>query len=134
MAGTDKKTTGTQSSGTKIQTAKTTKPDIKALQDQYLKRTGASTSTPAVSAYTPQDADATIQDVYQQLLGRNAMGSEYQRALQVYNSQSAQTGYQGRNQAIENLIQSTPEYQARSQNQWLETIYNNLATKMARAR
>jgi hypothetical protein len=124
-----KKTTGTT-----IQTAKTSSPDVKTLLDQVAKMGVGKTSTGTVNPYTPQDADATIQDMYQQLLGRNAMGAEYQRALQVYNSQSAQTGYQGRGQAIENIIQSTPEYQARSQNQWLETIYNDLATKMARAR
>jgi len=142
MAG-DKKTTGTTSSGTTttkttgttIQTAKTTNIDIKAMMDAIAKQgAGKISGTGTVNPYTAQDADATIQDMYQQLLGRNAMGAEYQRALQVYNAQSAQTGYQGRGQAIENIIQSTPEYQARSQNQWLETIYNDLANKMARAR
>jgi hypothetical protein len=128
MAGTDKKTTGTT-----VQTAKTTTPDIKALQDEYLKRTGASASTTVASAYTAQDADATIQDMYQQLLGRNAMGNEYSRALAIYNSQSAQTGYQGRNQAIENIIQATPEYQARQQNTYLDAIYQDLARKIQEA-
>lgn len=128
MAGTDKKTTGTT-----IQTAKATTPDIKALQDEYLKRTGSTGSTTVTNTYTPQDADATIQNMYQQLLGRNAVGNEYSRALAIYNSQSAQTGYQGRNQAIQNIIQNTPEYQARQQNTYLDAIYQDLASKIQEA-
>lgn len=125
MTDTTKNTTGTT-----IQTAKTSTTDIKTLLDQVAKMGVGKTSTGTVNPYTPQDADATIQDMYQQLLGRNAMGNEYSRALQVYNSQSAQTGYQGRQQAIENIIQNTPEYEARQQNTYLDAIYQDLASKI----
>jgi hypothetical protein len=120
---TDKKT-----SGTTIQTAKSSTPDAKALLDQVAKMGLGKTGT--TNTYTPQDADATIQDMYQQLLGRNAIGNEYSRALSIYNSQDPNTGYQGRGQAIENIIQNTPEYQARQQNTYLDAIYQDLASKI----
>jgi hypothetical protein len=123
-----KKTTGTT-----IQTAKTSSPDVKTLLDQVAKMGLGKTNAGTVNPYTPQDADATIQDMYQQLLRRNAMGNEYSRALSIYNSQSAQTGYQGRQQAIQNVIQNTPEYQARQQNTYLDAIYQDLARKIQEA-
>jgi hypothetical protein len=132
-AAADKAAADKKSTGTTIQTAKATGTDVKTYLDQVAKMGLGKTSTGTVNPYTPQDADATIQDMYQQLLGRNAMGNEYSRALAVYNSQSAQTGYQGRNQAIENIIQATPEYQARQQNTYLDAIYQDLARKIQEA-
>jgi hypothetical protein len=129
------KTTTTSSSGTTtgLGVAGGGNIDInKFIQDRLA--SGNQNIQGSAYTYTPQEADAAIQDMYTQLLGRNASGAEYQRAYKVYMSQDQQTGYRGRAQAIQNIIQGTPEYAARSQDKWLDTIYQDLAQKIARTK
>jgi hypothetical protein len=130
-AAADKAAADKKSTGTTIQTAKKSSVDLKGLL-AAAQAAGLGQKS-VVNTYTAQDADATIQDMYQQLLGRNAMGNEYSRALAVYNSQDPYTGYQGRQQAIENIIQNTPEYEARQQNTYHDAIYQDLSRKIQEA-
>jgi len=91
---------------------------------------GSSTGTGAV--YTKQEGDAVVQNVYQSLLGRNAVGNDYAKALAVYMAQSGDTGPAGRQQAIMNYVQNTPEYAARQDNVYLDAIYKEIAADVAR--
>lgn len=133
MAGSDTKTTAQTSApkgGTPIQTAKKSSTNLQDLVSQAQKLgLGGSTGNPY--AYTSQDADATVQDVFTSLLGVNAMGSQYQRAVNIAMSQDPFTGPSGRQQAVENYVQSLPEYKAYQQNQWLDYIYQDLAQQEA---
>jgi hypothetical protein len=84
--------------------------------------------------YTQQEADAGVQATYQQILGRNALGVEYKKALAVYLNQSQDTSGTGRAQAVANFVMQTPEYQARQENQFLDGLYNMMAKDVQRAR
>lgn len=127
MAGKDKTTKSTS-----VGAASTPKFDLNAAVAAASALVGQSSANRAV--YTPQEADAAVQAVYQQLLGRNAQGAEYNKALNLALQQSQDTSSTGRMQAITNYVMSQPEYIARSQDKWLDAIYNNIQTKMARAR
>lgn len=86
------------------------------------------------AVYTQQEADAGVQSVYQQLLGRNALGGDYKKALSVYLNQSQDTSATGRAQAVVNLIMQTPEYKARQENNYLDGLYTMFAQDAQRAR
>ena len=86
------------------------------------------------AVYTQQEADAGVQSVYQQLLGRNALGQDYKKALSVYLGQSQDTSATGRAQAVVNLIMQTPEYKARQENEYLDGLYTMFAQEAQRAR
>jgi hypothetical protein len=56
------------------------------------------------TVFTEQEASAYVQAVYQQLLGRNAVGVEYRKGVNAFLSQSQDTGVSGRQQAIESMV------------------------------
>jgi hypothetical protein len=84
--------------------------------------------------YTQQEADAGVQATYQQLLGRNALGADYKKALAIYLNQSQDTSGAGRAQAVQDFIMSTPEYRARQENNLLDGLYTMMAKDVQRAR
>ena len=86
------------------------------------------------AVYTKQEADYAVQSLAQQLLGRNLIGLDYNKAVNAYLNQSQDTSTYGRQQAIENFIMNTPEYQARQQNKYLDAIYNEVAKSVQKAR
>lgn len=84
--------------------------------------------------FTQQEGSATVTDTYQQLLGRDATPAEYNQGLKIVMAQDPYTSGSARAQLIESAIQASPEYQARSQNKWLNAIYADLQNQMARAK
>ena len=84
--------------------------------------------------YTQQEADAGVQATYQQLLGRNALGADYKKALSIYLNQSQDTSGAGRTQAVANFITSTPEYRARQENNLLDGLYTMMSKDVQKAR
>jgi hypothetical protein len=84
-------------------------------------------------AFTQQDAVAYAQSIYQQMLGRNAVGAERTKAIGAFLGQSAETGVDGRQAAIENLIKQTPEFRNRQENRYLDAIYNAIEQDVRRA-
>jgi hypothetical protein len=93
---------------------------------------GAATSKGPV--FTEQEASAYVQAVYQQLLGRNAVGVEYRKGVNAFLSQSQDTSVTGRQQAIEEMVQSSPEFVKRTENTYLDAIYNEVAADVRRTR
>lgn len=83
--------------------------------------------------FTQQDAVTYAQSVYQQMLGRNAMGAERTKAIGAFLGQSAETGVDGRRAAVENLIRQTPEFRNRQENRYLDAIYNAIEQDVRRA-
>jgi hypothetical protein len=93
---------------------------------------GAATSKGPV--FTEQEASAYVQAVYQQLLGRNAVGVEYRKGVNAFLGQSQDTSVTGRQQAIEEIVQSSPEFVKRTENTYLDAIYNEVAADVRRTR
>lgn len=83
--------------------------------------------------YTKQDADAAVQSVYQQLLGRNAVGAERSKAISIFLNQGADTGATGRQQAIVDLVQNDREFTVRQENNYMDAIYNRIAQDVREA-
>lgn len=75
---------------------------------------------------TRAEASAAVQNVYQRLLGRSAVGTELNQAI----SQYMNTGVAG---AVEDFVMSTNEFQAKSENKYLDAIYNELAQNARKA-
>jgi hypothetical protein len=73
---------------------------------------------------TRADANAVVQNVYQQLLGRSAVGTELNKAISMYMANQGGTGGQGN---VEQFVMGTNEFQAKSENKYLDAIYNKLA-------
>ena len=96
-------------------------PKVQALMASM----GAGSS--GAAAFTQGDADYVVQAAYQQMLGRNATGQEYARALQTAMSQSQQTGTYGRMQAVMNAVQQSPEYQMELEDKYMDAVYNAVA-------
>lgn len=120
--------TSKSSSGTSIGAAKGSTPN---LQEQILKNAALQGSASG-STWTQADSNATVQGVFQQLLGRNAQGVEYAKALSLLNTGAGSSA--GMTQAVTEYVQGLPEYQARTQNRWLEAIYNDLNKNIMEAR
>lgn len=78
----------------------------------------------ATQGPTRADANAIVQNVYQSLLGRSAVGTELNQAINMYMANQGGTGGQGN---VEQFVMSTNEYQAKSENKYLDAIYNKLA-------
>jgi hypothetical protein len=76
--------------------------------------------------YTKQDAEAAVQSVYQQLLGRNAVGAEKSKAISMFLGQGADTGASGRQQAIVDMVQNDREFLVRQENRYMDAIYNRI--------
>ena len=125
------KTTTSASTSTSVGAAGKTPMTFEESVKLYASLAGSSVGG---AVYTQQDADAAVQNVYQQLLGRNAQGAEYTKALNLAMGQSKDTSVSGRMQAIQDYVMGQPEYIARSQNRWLDAIYNDMQKKIARAR
>lgn len=111
----------------------------KKVSDQFfeaLKLAQANQSGNAATGvvYTQQEADAGVQATYQQLLGRNALGADYKKALSIYLNQSQDTSATGRAQAVQNFIMQTPEYRARQENDLLDGLYTMMSQDVQRAR
>jgi hypothetical protein len=83
--------------------------------------------------FTTQDAATYVQSVYQQLLGRNAMGAEKSKAINVFLNQSADTDASGRQQAIVDLVQGGDEFVIREENKYMDAIYNRIAEDVRKA-
>jgi len=76
---------------------------------------------------TRADANAVVQNVYQQLLGRSAVGTELNKAISLYMSNDGGTGGSGN---VEQFVMGTNEFEAKSENKYLDAIYNQLAQDM----
>lgn len=105
-------------------------PDIGAILSAIQKSGGSANGTKAV--YTHADADADVQAVYQQVLGRNAAGNDYAKAVAIAMGIGPDSGAAARQQAIMNFVQNTPEYAARQDNQYLDAIYKEIAADVSR--
>jgi hypothetical protein len=100
----------------------------------YLKQSAANNTGNATGAvYTRQEADATVQGVYQQMFGKNAMGADYNNALNAAMSQSQDTSSTGRQQAVVNYLQSTPEYKSMQEDKYLDAIYTKIQANVRKA-
>ena len=85
------------------------------------------------AAFTAKDAEALVQSAYQSLLGRDATGDEYSRALGLALGQSKQTGATGRQQSVIDYIKGTQEYDAKMENKYLDAMYSQVAGKVQAA-
>lgn len=83
--------------------------------------------------FTTQDAATYVQSVYQQLLGRNAVGAEKSKAINLFLSQSADTDASGRQQAIVDLVQGSDEFVISQENKYMDAIYNRIAEDVRKA-
>lgn len=83
--------------------------------------------------YTKQDAEAVVQSVYQQLLGRNAVGAEKSKAISMFFNQGAETGTTGRQQAIVDMVEGGREFTVRQENKYMDAIYNRIAQDVREA-
>jgi hypothetical protein len=116
-------------------TTTTVDPKVMSQFTELLKVSQANNSGNSTGAvYTQQEADAGVQATYQQLLGRNALGSDYKKALSLYLNQSQDTSGTGRAQAVANFVMSTPEYRARQENNLLDGLYTMMSKDVQRAR
>jgi hypothetical protein len=83
---------------------------------------------------TRQDAEADVQALFTQMFGRSGVGVDYKKALNIYLNQSQDTGAPGRQQAVAAFLQSTPEYESRQENRYLDAIYNAIQADVQKAR
>jgi hypothetical protein len=97
-----------------------------------LKANGGGTSSTG-PVFTKQEADFAVQSVYQQMLGRNATGNDYSKAVNVIMSQSEDTSTAARQQALSNAIMQSPEYRIKQDNKYLDGIYQAVAANVREA-
>ncbi len=83
---------------------------------------------------TKQDAEADVQALFAQMFGRSGVGVDYKKALNIYLNQSQDTGAPGRQQAVAEFLQSTPEFEARQENRYLDAIYGAIQADVQKAR
>jgi hypothetical protein len=110
--------------------AKSGSPDLLKIVETLSKSGGSFGAKGAV--YTNKDADADVQAVYQQVLGRNAGGNDYAKAVAIAMGLGPDSGAPARQQAILNFVQNTPEFAARQDNNYLDAIYNAIAADVAK--
>lgn len=116
-------------SGTPAGTGKTTGGvNLEDLIKSYASMGGVVSKGP-----TAQDAEAAIQNIYTQYLGRNAVGAERSKAINVFLSQPAGTDAGARQQAVISVVQETPEFRKRQENSYLDAIYNKVLENVRRA-
>ena len=103
---------------------------------EWIAKAQASNTGNAVKGpvYTQQEADAAVQSIAQQLLGRNVTGIDYTKAVKAYLNQSQDTSIQGRQGAVINYLTGTQEYKAREENKYLDAIYNAVAADVRKVR
>jgi hypothetical protein len=102
-----------------------------ALKIAQANNSGNAASGPVV---TRQDAEADVQSLFTQMFGRSGVGVDYKKALNIYLSQSQDTGAAGRQQAVMSFLQSTPEFESRQENRYLDAIYNAIQADVQKAR
>jgi hypothetical protein len=68
------------------------------------------------------------------LFGRAGVGVDYKKALNIYLNQSQDTGAPGRQQAVAEFLQSTPEFESRQENRYLDAIYGAIQADVQKAR
>lgn len=93
--------------------------------------TGSTGSTGPV--FTKQEADYAVQSVYQQLLGRNATGNDYSKAINLVMSQNQDTSTAARQQALTNSLMNSPEYRIKQDNKYLDVIYQAVSANVREA-
>ena len=94
---------------------------------------GGTTSGTSGAVFTKQEADYAVQTVYQQLLGRNATGNDYSKAISTIMNQSQDTSTYGRQQALTNAIMASPEYKIKQDNKYLDGIYQAVSADVGKA-
>ena len=94
---------------------------------------GGTTSGTGGAVFTKQEADAEAQTIYQQMLGRNATGNDYSKAINLLMSQSSDTSAAGRQQALANSLMQSPEYKIKQDNKYLDVIYKAVANNVREA-
>lgn len=134
MAGEKNKKPKTESgtpagTGNKANTA----PDLTALVAAATAAGLGGATTPKGPVFTTQDANAYVQSVYQQLLGRNAVGAERSKGIKTFLNQSQETDATGRQEALVAMVQSTPEFRRRQENRYLDAIYSEVLNDVRRA-
>lgn len=90
-------------------------------------------NVPKGPVFTTQDANAYVQSVYQQIFGRNAVGAERTKAINIFLNQAAETDVTGRQQAVIAMAQDTPEFRRRQENRYLDAIYSRVAQEVREA-
>jgi hypothetical protein len=119
-------------SGTPAGTGKPTGGvDLAALLEKYSTMGG---NVPKGPQFTSQDAEAYVQNIYNQILGRNAIGAERTKAISMFLNQSAQTDVAGRQAAVTEMVQQTPEFRTQQENRYLDAIYNEVLQDVRRAK
>lgn len=83
--------------------------------------------------FTTQDANAYVQNIYQQILGRNATGAERTKAINIFLNQSRDTDVSGRQAAVVSMVEGTGEFRKRTENRYLDAIYNAVAEDVRKA-
>ena len=104
--------------------------DLAALMEKYASMGGNVAKGPV---FTTQDADAYVQSIYQQILGRNAVGAERTKAINVFLGQSKDTDVTGRQAAVMSMVEGTGEFRKRTENRYLDAIYNAVAEDVRKA-
>ncbi len=104
--------------------------DLAALMQQAATMGG---TVPKGPQFTNQDAEAYVQSIYNQILGRNAAGAERTKAISMFLNQPAQTDAAGRQLAVTEMVQSTPEFRTQQENRYLDAIYNEVLQDVRRA-
>jgi hypothetical protein len=105
--------------------------DLAALLEKYATMGG---NVPKGPQFTAQDAEAYVQNIYNQILGRNAVGAERTKAISMFLNQSAQTDVAGRQAAVTEMVQQTPEFRTQQENRYLDAIYNEVLQDVRRAK
>ena len=84
--------------------------------------------------FTNQDAEAYVQSIYNQILGRNAVGAERTKAINIFLNQNEDTSATARAAAVESMVQESPEFVKRQENSYLDAIYNEVLRDVGRAK
>ncbi len=109
-------------------------PNLQAAFIAAVKASSAnSTGNARGDVITSQDADAAVQNIWQQLYGKNAMGADYAKAVALYTNQSKDTGEGGRAQAVIDYAQSTQEFQGMQEDKYLDAIYATIQANVRKA-
>jgi len=98
-----------------------------------VKANGGGTATSTGPVFTKQEADFAVQSVYQQLLGRNATGNDYSKAINLIMNQNQDTSTAARQQALTNSLMQSPEYKIKQDNKYLDVIYQAVSADVREA-
>jgi hypothetical protein len=107
--------------------------DLAAILAKLKASGGGASSGSNGPVFTKQEADYAVQTVYQQLLGRNATGNDYSKAVNLIMNQSQDTSVAARQQALTNSLMQSPEYRIRQDNKYLDVIYQSVANDVRNA-